>query len=107
VKESVDGIEFHSKKEAKRYSQLKELERTNKIRNLVLQPRFTLQEAYKDNEGKHVRAIEYVADFMYTDDLGHTIVEDVKGFKTETYALKIKIFKKLCHQYIFKEVSKV
>lgn len=44
---TIDGITFDSKKEAQRYSELKILERGGKISQLVLQPRFELQESFK------------------------------------------------------------
>lgn len=45
----------------------------------------------KWNGKKH--KIEYVADFMY-DEAGKTIVEDVKGMKTEVFKIKHKLFEK-------------
>lgn len=90
----VDGITFDSKKEARRYQELKLLERAGVIKDLALQPRFLLQEKF-EYKGKTEEKIEYVADFKYLDTKTRkTIVEDVKGFKTETYKLKRKIFLK-------------
>lgn len=92
---TVDGITFDSKKEAKRYAELKMLEKGGAISQLVLQPRFELQESFKKN-GKTYRKIEYVADFMYRDNEKNvTIVEDVKGIKTDVYKLKRKMFEKV------------
>lgn len=91
-KVTVDGITFDSKKESNRYLELKLLERSGKIKDLDLQHRFTLQEPFKKN-GKTIRAITYVADFLYFDiDRCKSIVEDVKGFKTDIYQLKKKMF---------------
>ena len=88
----VDGIEFDSKKEAKRYSELKLLERAGNIKELELQKVFELQEGFKKN-GKTYRKITYKADFYYFDNrAGKYICEDVKGFKTEVYKLKKKMF---------------
>ena len=92
---TVDGITFDSKKEARRYAELKMLEKGGAISQLVLQPRFELQESFKKN-GKTYRKIEYVADFMYRDNEKNvTIVEDVKGVKTDVYKLKRKMFEKV------------
>ena len=92
---TVDGITFDSKKEARRYAELKMLEKGGAISQLVLQPRFELQESFKKN-GKTYRKIEYVADFMYRDNEKNvTIVEDVKGIKTDVYKLKRKMFEKV------------
>lgn len=88
----VDGIEFDSKKEAKRYSELKLLERAGEIKELELQKVFELQPSFKKN-GKTYRKTTYKADFYYFDNrTSRYIVEDVKGFKTEIYKLKKKMF---------------
>lgn len=89
-KSVVDGIEFDSQKEAKRYSELKLMEKAGIIEQLVLQPKYTLQPKFKLN-GKTHRAITYQADFEYTQD-SQRIVEDVKGYKTRAYNLKKKMF---------------
>lgn len=90
VKTKIDGITFDSKREAERYCELRLLQRGGVITDLQLQPRFLIQPSYKKN-GKTVRAIEYVADFMYKDETGQTIVEDAKGMKTDVYKLKKKL----------------
>ena len=99
VKVTVDSIKFDSKKEAKRYQELKMLERAGKIQDLELQPSFILQDRFT-YEGKTIRAITYVADFKYRvgDDI---IIEDAKGFKTEVFNIKAKIFKSKYPQYKF------
>lgn len=94
TKTIVDGITFHSRKEAKRYSELKLLERAKKIQNLTLQPRFTILEAFIVPQTKEkIRPTVYVADFMYYDmETMQPIVEDVKGHKTKYYQIKRKFF---------------
>lgn len=100
-------INFDSKKEARRYDELMLLLKSGQIRDLKLQPQFTLQEAYTTPEGKRVRAIRYQADFSYKkmplywehyeeqcpDDSWYTVVEDVKSkaTKTRVYAIKKKL----------------
>ena len=104
VKTEINGIKFDSKKEARRYKELKILEKADEIKSLELQPRFLLQEKFKYN-GKTIRKIEYIADFRYIDEKGNTIVEDVKGMKTEVYKIKKKIFLKIYGEnLIFKEI---
>ncbi|MGF0095027.1 DUF1064 domain-containing protein [Peptoniphilus sp. SGI.035] len=105
IKTIVDGIKFDSKKEARRYKELKVLERAGTIKELELQPRFLLQDKFK-LEGTTHRKIEYVADFKYWDKEKETwIVEDVKGVKTDVYKLKKKIFlKKYGREYTFIEI---
>lgn len=86
-------LHFDSKKEARRYDELMLLLRAGKIRNLKLQPQFTLQEAYIKPDGERVRATRYKADFSYErptepDANGQVywvpVVEDVKSRATRT-----------------------
>lgn len=82
---TVDGIKFHSRKEAARYLILKAKRDTGAILDLELQPRF-------DFTHNGVKLGFYKADFAYTDLLtGERIVEDVKGMKTPMYRLKAKM----------------
>lgn len=81
----VDGIAFDSKKEAKRYQELKLLERGGVISDLDCQVKFEL---IPKQEGE--RPCYYVADFVYTEN-GKKVVEDVKGFRTDVYKLKRKL----------------
>ena len=85
----VDNIKFDSKKEARRYNELKLLEKAGIIKNLQRQVKYELQTSFKYN-GKTIRAINYIADFVYEKD-GELIVEDVKGIKTDIYKLKKKM----------------
>lgn len=65
--------------------------KAKKIKELELQPKFELQPHYKRN-GKTVRAITYIADFMYLDTKsGKWIIEDVKGVRTEVFNIKKKM----------------
>ena len=86
----IDGIEFDSKAEAKRFCELKLLEKARKIKDLTLQPCFILQPSFKKN-GKTYRKIEYIADFQYEEN-GQVIVEDVKGVFTKEFQIKRKLF---------------
>lgn len=100
IAREIDGIKFPSKKEARRYSELKLLERAGKITDLKVHQRFSI-----DINGQHV--CDYVADFVYNvtktaEDPQHghilivsidTVVEDVKGFKTDVYKLKRRLMK--------------
>lgn len=40
---TLDGIWFHSKREANRYAELKLLEQAGQIENLELQPKFSIE----------------------------------------------------------------
>ncbi|WP_316057616.1 DUF1064 domain-containing protein [Finegoldia magna] len=101
----IDGHTFDSKREAERYCELKLFFKAGLIRNLELQPRFLLQDEFFDkNEVKH-KKIEYVADFLYIDNNGKAIVEDVKGVLTDVYKIKKKMFLKIYDdQYEFREI---
>jgi hypothetical protein len=88
----LDNIKFDSKREGNRYMELKILEEAGLIKDIELQKEFILQPSFKKN-GKTYRKISYKADFYYFDNhLGKYIVEDVKGFKTDVYKLKKKMF---------------
>lgn len=89
-KTSYKGIIYDSKKEAKRAYELDMMQRAGLIHNLERQKSFELQPSFKSN-GKTIRAITYIADFVYIQD-GKTIVEDTKGFRTEVYRIKHKMF---------------
>ena len=105
VTENGTVIKFQSQKEARRYDELMLMLKAGKIRELKLQPQFTLQESYVTPEGKRVQAIRYVADFSYelfceaiiAPEGGGTWlhkVEDVKGgkaTKTRVYQIKKKL----------------
>jgi hypothetical protein len=88
----VDGIRFHSKAEARRYSELKMLEKAGEIKELELQPKFPLC-AHPRMNGAGVKVCDYVADFRYRKGpRGLLVIEDVKGMKTPVYRLKKKWF---------------
>lgn len=96
TKTEIDGITFDSRLEANRYCELKLLYQAGEITQLRLQPEFELIPAFRKN-GKAYRKTVYRADFMYFDNkTGKYIVEDTKGFKTDIYKLKRKLFE---HQY--------
>lgn len=102
-KVTIDGHTFDSIKEADRYCELKMQEKAGYIRDLELQPVYTLQEAFTCR-GRKERAITYRADFRYKrgDDV---VVEDVKGMKTDVYKIKRKMFlKRYGKELIFEEV---
>ena len=94
VKTETNGIKFASIKESQRYTELMLELRGGNIRDLRLQVSYTLQESYITPEGKRVRAIKYIADFVYlrksTDGTWRTVVEDVKSRPTKTAVYKMK-----------------
>lgn len=88
-KTEVDGILFDSKKEASRYIVLKMMEETGEIRDLRRQVKYELIPKQR-LDGRMHRAVNYIADFVYIKD-GKIVVEDVKGYRTETYKLKRRL----------------
>lgn len=99
----VDGYIFDSKLEAKRFNELKFMLKLGTIFDLTLQKKFTLQDGFRYN-GKAERAITYVCDFYYKDKQGVEYVEDAKGFKTDVYAIKRKLFLFKYSHIVFKEI---
>jgi hypothetical protein len=85
----VDGILFDSQKEADYYRELKLMLRTGIIKGFCRQPEFLLQEGNDE-----VRPIKYRADFIvfYASDRAEVI--DTKGYLTDVYKIKKKMFKK-------------
>lgn len=95
-KAQADGIVFDSQKEARRWLELKEMEKYRLISDLKRQVKYTLipsqyeesSEVYikgaKKGQKKPGKLIEkecaYIADFVYKKGL-ETIVEDVKGYR--------------------------
>ncbi len=76
-KTEVDEIRFDSKKEAKRFGELKLLQRAGEVLFFLSQVPFRLS-------GKTV----YRLDFLVFWKDGEISFEDVKGYRTETYKLK-------------------
>lgn len=84
----MDGIKFDSQKEMNRYSQLKFLEKHNKIQNLQRQVKFQIVVS-------GFKICTFVADFTYEID-GQKITEDVKSPMTRklpVYRIKKKLLK--------------
>lgn len=100
----VDGHKFDSIKESHRYCELKLLKRAGKIKDLELQPKFELIPTIR-TDIETLPKISYIADFMYQDcESGKMIVEDVKGYKTDVYLLKKRLFLQKYTEYEFREI---
>ena len=84
----VDGVAFHSIKEAKRYSELLLMLKAGVIRDLQLQYPFRC-----DLNGVHICV--YKCDFRYFDADGKEVIEDVKGYRTPVYKIKRNLMKAL------------
>lgn len=105
---SYDGIQHDSKKEARRWCELKLLEKAGKISELQRQVEFELIPAQYETYERYskkgekladgTRLVErkccYIADFVYTEN-GQRVVEDTKGYKRGSayaiFAIKRKL----------------
>ena len=104
IKTTVNGIEFHSRKEARRYQDLLLLQRAGVIKKLEKQVKFVLIPAQyettirygkkgqrlKDGQKLIEKECAYYADFVYEEN-GKKIVEDTKGVRTSDYIIKRKL----------------
>lgn len=100
---TIEGLTFDSKREAKRYQELRLLEKAGEITDLQTQVKFVLIPAQREPDtigpkggrkpGKLLeRECAYLADFVYTDTrTGGKIVEDTKGMRTADYIIKRKL----------------
>jgi len=75
-----DGIKFPSKKEHKRYVQLKLLQQSGDLLFFLRQVPFHLP-----------GQVKYICDFMNFWKDGSVTIEDVKGLKTAVYETKKKL----------------
>lgn len=90
VRVRIDGRNFASKDEGRRYQQLKFLEENGLISDLRCQVSFELAPAVHLN-GRHRMSppLRYFADFVYEQN-GKVVVEDVKGSEHVTEGFRIK-----------------
>lgn len=97
----VDGVEFDSKKEAERWTELTLLQRAGEIRDLCRQVRYQLVPPQKDEHGKLIeKAVDYIADFQYRNKNDKLVVEDVKGSKQgSAYAIFVIKRKLMLKEY--------
>lgn len=93
----ADGMIFDSRKEYKRYQELRLLEKAGAIRELKRQVKFMLIPSQRDEKtGKVIeRACSYTADFTYLQG-SELVVEDTKGYRTKDYILKRKMMLYFC-----------
>lgn len=83
---------YASRKEHRRANELHLLQRAGLISGLREQVPYELIPAQRGSDGKVIeRACSYIADFVYIDKDGNTIVEDTKGVRTDVYRIKRKL----------------
>lgn len=90
-KVTIGGLTFDSQREADRWTELQILEGKGLISHLHRQARFTLIPAQYINGRCVERSCSYIADFVYIDEKGEKVVEDVKGMCTAEYVIKRKL----------------
>lgn len=82
------GEKFDSKRELARWLELKDLEKRRLISKLRRQVPYQIARAYKIQGKRAVQSKKYIADFVYVNNRGEQVVEDVKGYRTDVYRLK-------------------
>ena len=87
---TADGIVFDSKWEMQAYLMLKADLPSNA--HMELSPKYELQPKFRDLNGKAMRAIHYIGDFL-VKHRGKTYLIDTKGFETDVFKMKEKMFK--------------
>jgi hypothetical protein len=85
----LDGIWFDSRRECKRYIELRFLLKAGEIKYLERQVEFEL------NEGGAAGSLIYRADFVYETKGGLMVVEDSKGCRTREYKKKRRLMKQI------------
>ena len=86
-KVEMDGMTFDSKKEHKRYIELKAMQQRGEIFGLQHHTKFELAPKVKiEGEKRAKPALRYFADFTYYIITGEYIVEDVKSAVTRKLA---------------------
>jgi hypothetical protein len=84
---TVDGIKFHSKREAAYYSELKLREKAGEVYEVELQRPYALT-----IDGRLI--CTYIADFVFFDQtVMRTRCIDVKGMETDLFKIKRKLMK--------------
>ena len=86
ITDPATGFTFDSKAEFIRWCELRIMERAGKLSDLKRQVKYELIPKQKGE-----RACTYVADFVYIDSDGNTVVEDTKGVRTDAYRIKKKL----------------
>lgn len=87
VKVELDGMTFDSKKEYKRYIELKAMQQRGEITRLEHHTKFELAPKTEiEGEKRAKPALRYFADFTYYNITGEYIVEDVKSAATRKLA---------------------
>lgn len=88
-KVTVDGITFDSKREARRYGELRMMERAGQIRDLQLQVPIMLEGRDGPVLSRSGRQMRLTVDFAYVDVATELqVFEDAKGKPTRDYEVR-------------------
>lgn len=93
----IGDVSFDSRAEARRWGDLKLMERAGLIAGITLQPSYELAPSVKFTGATRAKpALRYVGDFAYTDlKTGLLVIEDVKGVQTEAFIIKRHLMKSI------------
>lgn len=87
---TVDGIRFDSKKEARRYGQLKLMQQAGEISDLEVHKRVYMRGERDLLRKPNGLPMSTVIDFAYTER-GRPILEDAKGMRTRDWAVRVAV----------------
>lgn len=87
----IDGIVFASSSEAQYYVDMRELQLMGVVEKIERQVKYEIQPAFVKN-GVKFGKIDYVADFRITYQTGVIEIVEIKGFETDVWKLKHKLF---------------
>lgn len=94
---TVDGITFHSRREADYYGQLKLEKKGKLIKDFERQVKYNL-------EVNGNKICGHIVDFLVTLPCGKKEVREVKGFATDVWDLKRKLFEALFPEIEYKVI---
>lgn len=92
-KVTYDDITFDSQAEYRRYLWLKDEEAQGNIHGLAVHISYELEPVVMLGK-KKLRAITHEVDFVYFDESGARVAEDVKGVATALWKLKYNLFQR-------------
>ena len=90
-KATINDITFDSLNESRFYIKLLQDKKAKIVKSFELQKEFELIPPYVKN-GKKIRKMSYIADFVVKKSDGQVLVIDVKGIETDVFKLKQKLF---------------
>ena len=99
IKATINDFQFDSLNESRYYIKLLQEKKAGIIKSFEMQQSFLITPSYKKN-GKTIRKMEYLADFVIQYPDGSTRVIDVKGVETDVFKMKKKLV-----EYMYPDVT--